>query len=112
MTRGLAGHSPSNVQKYLKGQDYPARKEELIRTAQKNKAPSEVMEVIKRLPEDEFGGPQDVMKAYGEEERQNGGGRNSGHQASSQKRSSSATQDRKEVREDENEDDENVEDDQ
>jgi hypothetical protein len=55
------------MQKYLKGQSYPARKSDLLRTAENNKAPKEVLDVIKGLPEDDFGGPQDVMKAYGEE---------------------------------------------
>jgi hypothetical protein len=67
MARGVGGHSPANVQKYLKGQDYPARKDDLLQTAQHNKAPQEVLDVIKQLPENNFGGPQDVMKAYGEE---------------------------------------------
>ena len=89
MTRGQAGHSPSNVQKYLKGQNYPARREELIQTARKNKAPSEVMEIIKALPEDEFGGPKDVMKAY-DEENGHQDARRSGHQASSEARASTA----------------------
>jgi len=66
MTRGLGGSSPANVQNYLKGVEYPASKQNLIRQAESNQAPKEVMEVIKRLPADEFGGPQDVMKAYGQ----------------------------------------------
>jgi hypothetical protein len=30
MSRGVGGHSPANVQKFLKGQDYPADKKDLI----------------------------------------------------------------------------------
>jgi hypothetical protein len=67
MVRGVGGHSPANMQKYLKGQNYPAQKNDLIRTAQDNNAPKEVLDILKDLPEDNFGGPQDVMKAYGEE---------------------------------------------
>ena len=66
MTRGLGGSSPANVQNYLKGVEYPASKNELIHQAQNNRAPQEIMDVIKRLPADKFGGPQDVMKAYGQ----------------------------------------------
>jgi hypothetical protein len=66
MTRGVGGESPANVQKYLKGVDYPANKKELVEQAKKNDAPQEVLEVIQRFPNQEFGGPQDVMKAYGE----------------------------------------------
>jgi Protein of unknown function (DUF2795) len=70
MARGVGGHSPANIQKYLKGQNYPARKDDLVRTAQDNNAPKDVLDVIKHLPEDNFGGPQDVMKACGEESDQ------------------------------------------
>lgn len=66
-SRGVGGESPSNVQKYLKGVDYPARKQDLMEQAKKNGAPQEVMQVIQQFPNQEFGGPQDVMKAYGEQ---------------------------------------------
>lgn len=69
MARGVGGHSPANVQKYLKGQEYPAQKEDLLKTAKHNQAPDEVIREIEGLPAGEFHGPQDVMKGYGEEER-------------------------------------------
>ncbi len=65
MTRGLGGKAPANVQSYLKGVSYPASKDDLVSVAQKNGAPGEIIDVLRELPEDEFGGPQDVMKAYG-----------------------------------------------
>jgi hypothetical protein len=68
MARAAAGKSPAQIQKFLKGQEYPAEKQELISTAKKNKAPDEVMQVIAELPKGEFSGPQDVMKAYGQEQ--------------------------------------------
>ncbi len=66
MTRGLGGKAPANIQHYLKGISYPANKNQLISTARSNKAPQEVLEAIQDLPAQDFGGPQDVMKAYGE----------------------------------------------
>jgi hypothetical protein len=66
MTRGLGGESPANVQKYLSGVQYPARKQDLVEQARRNQAPQEIMKMIEGFPGDEFGGPQDVMKAYGE----------------------------------------------
>jgi hypothetical protein len=66
MTRGLGGNSPANVQKYLSGVEYPAGKQDLIEAARRNDAPDEVMQTIQKLPGDDFGGPQDVMKGYGE----------------------------------------------
>lgn len=69
MTRGIGGQSPANVQNFLKGASYPASREDLVQCAGNNGAPAEVMEILKRLPRDNFGGPQDVMKAYSEEAR-------------------------------------------
>jgi len=66
MTRGVGGQSPANIQKFLHGVQYPARKKDLISQARQNNAPGEVMDVIENLPAEEFGGPQDVMKAYGQ----------------------------------------------
>ena len=66
MTRGVGGQSPAQVQTYLKGIDYPAKKDDLIRTAQDNGAPEEVMEILQQLQEEEYGGPQAAMKAYGQ----------------------------------------------
>lgn len=58
--------SPAEVQKYLSGVSYPTNKEDLERTAQQNGAPENVMSIIRQMPSEEYGGPQDVMKAYGE----------------------------------------------
>lgn len=66
MTRGVGGESPANVEKHLKGVSYPASKQDLIKAAERNEAPSEIIEVLEELPRDEFNGPQDVMKAYGQ----------------------------------------------
>jgi hypothetical protein len=68
MTRGVGGQSPSNVQSYLKGVSYPASREDLIAAAKRNRAPEEVMKILIDFEEGEnFGGPQEVMKAYGQE---------------------------------------------
>jgi hypothetical protein len=66
MTRGVGGQSPANVQTYLKGVAYPAKKDDLIQKAQDNDAPDEVLDILQQLPDGEYGGPQDVMKAYGQ----------------------------------------------
>jgi hypothetical protein len=67
MARGVGGQSPSNVQSFLKGVSYPASKEDLLKAAKNNGAPREIVEILKGLSSDEFGGPQEVMKGYGEE---------------------------------------------
>jgi hypothetical protein len=54
------------VQTYLKGIDYPAQKEDLVRKARDNGAPQDVMDILRQLPGEQCAGPQDVMKAYGQ----------------------------------------------
>jgi len=68
--------SPIEVQKALKGMDYPAKKKDLIEKAKENSAPKEVMHVLESLPDKEFENAVDVSKEFGE------GGR-SGHQGGS-----------------------------
>ncbi|WP_172461811.1 DUF2795 domain-containing protein [Dyella jiangningensis] len=66
MTRGLGGSSPANVQKYLHDVSYPTDKQTLIKQAERNGAPKEELDVVKQLKDEHYGGPQDVMKNYGE----------------------------------------------
>lgn len=57
--------NPANVATYLKGIDYPAKKDDLVQHAKKNGAESEVIDV-NRTPEQEYGNIADVMKGYGD----------------------------------------------
>ncbi|HLZ23945.1 MAG TPA: DUF2795 domain-containing protein [Ktedonobacterales bacterium] len=57
--------SPVQMQKHLKGTSYPASKDDLVRQAQTNHASNEMVEQIRALPAESFGGPKDVMKALG-----------------------------------------------
>jgi hypothetical protein len=58
--------SAAELEKYLKGVDYPASKSDLISKARSNGAPSEVIDMINSLMEDHFNSPVDVAKAFGE----------------------------------------------
>jgi hypothetical protein len=70
MTRGVGGQSPSNIQSYLKGVSYPARREDLIAAAKRNRAPDDIVRILTELEDGEnFGGPQEVMKAYAQDRR-------------------------------------------
>lgn len=60
------GVSPVEVERYLKGEDYPANKEELVKHARKHGAPQEVLQTLEKLPEERFEKPTDVSKAIGE----------------------------------------------
>ncbi len=64
--RDGTGLSPNKVQKYLKGIHYPASKDDLVDQARQNDAPRPVMKVIERFADCDYGGPQDVMKAFGD----------------------------------------------
>lgn len=57
--------SAAELEKYLKGVDYPASKSDLLSKAKSNGAPSEVIDMINSLSEDRFNSPIDVSKAFG-----------------------------------------------
>ncbi|HEX7022786.1 MAG TPA: DUF2795 domain-containing protein [Trueperaceae bacterium] len=57
--------SPVQVQKYLEDVDYPASKDDLVKKAQDNGAPDEVVALLRRLPSNEFGSPMALTKAIG-----------------------------------------------
>jgi Protein of unknown function (DUF2795) len=56
----MASFNPPEVEKYLKGVNYPATKEELVETAKRNKADQDLTNLLQRLPEREFYKPTDV----------------------------------------------------
>jgi hypothetical protein len=64
----LRKHLPTNVgqyvERYLKGIQFPIRKEELVSRLEANGVPGAVVsQVRKRLPEGEYRGPKDVLDA-------------------------------------------------
>jgi hypothetical protein len=58
--------SPTEVERFLKGLDYPAFKEDLIEYAQDQGAPDEVLDMLDQLEEEEFDSPVDVTRAIGD----------------------------------------------
>jgi hypothetical protein len=59
----LMEFNPIEVQKHLKGADYPASGEELASLAESNNAPEELVEKLRSLGNEEFSGPDKVMAA-------------------------------------------------
>lgn len=57
--------SAADVQSSLRGIDYPAGKEGVIEQAQKNKASSEVIEILKKIEDKEFHSAADLSSALG-----------------------------------------------
>jgi hypothetical protein len=58
--------SPISLQKHLKGTNYPASKEELVKRARSNAAPDDVLKTLGELPQSHFESPADVMRAFGQ----------------------------------------------
>jgi hypothetical protein len=65
----MAFANPVEVEKSLKGIDFPAKREDLVKHAQQRGANREVIETIENLPEEEFRNAADVAKAIGELDR-------------------------------------------
>ena len=57
--------NPIQIQKFLKGVDYPATKAALIENAKKMGADEEVCASLEQLPDQEFDAPVDVSEALG-----------------------------------------------
>jgi len=62
----MAHANPVEIERYLKGVDYPAKKNDLIKHARQQGASQDVLEILKDLREENFNGPVDVSKAVGE----------------------------------------------
>lgn len=75
------GHSPANVTKHLKGINFPAKKNDLVKHAKKGGADKEVLNELQGFEDREYGSMADVMKEFGKE-----------HQSSSSKSKSSPEQ--------------------
>ena len=56
--------NPIQIQKYLKGVDYPASKAQLIENARKLGADESICASLEQLPDDDFQTPADVSEAF------------------------------------------------
>ena len=57
--------NPVQVQKYLKGIDYPCTKDDLVKTAEREGADDDIIQTLEKMPEDKFNSPNDVSQAIG-----------------------------------------------
>jgi hypothetical protein len=63
---GKSGHvSPAIVERYLGGMHYPAPKQNLVNNAKGKGAPSDVMDLICKLPDKTYTSPIDITKEIG-----------------------------------------------
>ena len=68
MAQGMGGHSTSNVMHHLKGVSFPATRDDLSKLAKKNHADKEIMDVIHKMPEQEYASVAEILKGVGEGE--------------------------------------------
>lgn len=58
--------SPAQVEEHLKGIDFPAGKEALIRHARAQQAPDDVLAALEQMPSREYGNAADVARGIGQ----------------------------------------------
>ena len=56
--------SPAEVEKLLKGMNFPARKADLIKHVKQET--QQVLDVLQKLPDETYNKPTDVARAFGE----------------------------------------------
>jgi Protein of unknown function (DUF2795) len=61
----MAKVNPIELQKYLKGVDYPARRDSLLSKADENGADENIRSMLEQLPDQDFETPTEVNKAIG-----------------------------------------------
>lgn len=64
----MAKVNPIQLQKHLKGVDYPASKEDLINHAKQQSADQDAISALEQIPDQEYETPAEVSKAIGETE--------------------------------------------
>lgn len=62
----MAKVNPIQVQKFLKGLDYPASKQDVLQKAEQDGADEDVRSTLEQLPEEQFETPADISKAIGQ----------------------------------------------
>ncbi|MCC6312948.1 MAG: DUF2795 domain-containing protein [Thermomicrobiales bacterium] len=57
--------NPIQIEKFLKGVNYPATKQDLVRAAEKNGGNEDVKRTLEKMPGHTFDSPKDVSEAIG-----------------------------------------------
>jgi predicted transcriptional regulator len=67
MSKDKIDINPIKLQKALKGANYPATKDSLLKKAHNNQAPKEVVNFLEHIPNREYDTPADVQRHVGAE---------------------------------------------
>jgi len=62
----MAKVNPIELQKHLKGMDYPASRQDLVQHVQKQGADQNIRSLLEQLPDEQYETPADVSKAVGD----------------------------------------------
>lgn len=62
----MAKANPIEIQKHLKGLDYPASKEEILQHAQQQGVEDQIYSLLEQLPDQQYEKPTDVNHEIGE----------------------------------------------
>lgn len=62
---GMVQNLVIEVQRYLKGIDFPSNKNKLIEKARENGAPKPIMDILDKLQDREYDSPTDVEREVG-----------------------------------------------
>lgn len=57
--------NPIQLQKYLKGINYPARLKDIVEAARTNKADQNILQTLEQMPEREYKNPAEISKEIG-----------------------------------------------
>ena len=64
MERLFDGKTAEDVLRFLDGITFPAKKDDIVHAARKNKAPNDIVATLERLPANEFNSPEHLIDAY------------------------------------------------
>ncbi|WP_242090052.1 DUF2795 domain-containing protein [Curtobacterium sp. DN_7.5] len=59
----MANPDPIEIQKYLSGIDYPASKDDIVATAEREGANGDALDALKNIPDGEYDAPTAVSSA-------------------------------------------------
>lgn len=59
----MANPNPIEIQKYLSGIDYPASKDDIVATAEREGATGDALDALKNIPDGEYDAPTAVSSA-------------------------------------------------
>jgi hypothetical protein len=59
------GVSVAVIQEFLRGMDYPSKRDGILEKARRNNAPNDVLDILNQIPDQEYESAAEVSKAIG-----------------------------------------------